>query len=56
MKKNTLLSAAAFILVVLGAYMIYLGTNKDLLPPTLTGVGFIIIAFVFLGLRSKKWL
>jgi len=56
MKKNTLLSVAAIILVILGAYMIYLGTDKNSLPPTITGIGFIIIAFVFLGLRSKRWL
>lgn len=56
MKKNTLLSLGAVLLMALGAYMIYLGTGKNLLPPTFTGIGFIIIAFVFLGLRSKRWL
>lgn len=36
------------LLIALGGYMIYLGTSADMLPPTLTGVGFILIALVFL--------
>ena len=54
MNKNFLLSFSAIALVALGITMIYLGTDKHLLPPTLTGIGFIIIAFVFLSLR-RKW-
>ncbi|MCA1752783.1 MAG: hypothetical protein ABR572_07015 [Cryomorphaceae bacterium] len=37
-----------FLLIALAGYMIYLGTSADMLPPTLTGVGFILIAIVFL--------
>jgi len=54
MNKNLLLSFSSIVLVALGAVMIYLGVNKNLLPPTITGIGFIIIAFVFLSLR-RKW-
>ena len=36
------------LLLFLAAYMIYLGTSADMLPPTLTGFGFILIAVVFL--------
>lgn len=39
---------AGLILLLLAVVMIYLGINKDMLPPTLTGVGFIAIAAVFL--------
>ncbi|MGK2865001.1 MAG: hypothetical protein ACSLE0_23930 [Chitinophagaceae bacterium] len=53
MKKNELLALAAILLIVLAAVMIYLGISAGNLPPTLTGAGFIIIAFVFLSLRSK---
>jgi ABC-type uncharacterized transport system permease subunit len=52
MNKNLLLSISAIALAGLGAYMIYLGNNKHLLPPTLTGIGFIIIAVAFVGLRK----
>ena len=47
MSRKTLLSVAAFLLLVLGIYMIYLGSSKNMLPPTVTGAGFIIIAAVF---------
>jgi hypothetical protein len=53
MNRNVLLSLSAILLVILGAYMIYLGTDKNILPPTVTGIGFIVIAFVFLGLRKR---
>ncbi len=51
MRKNSLLTVAAFLLFVLGVYMVYLGTRANVLPPTVTGVGFIIIAAVFWKLR-----
>jgi drug/metabolite transporter (DMT)-like permease len=51
MSKNSLLTVAAFLLVVLGIYMIYLGTQAKILPPTVTGAGFIIIAAVFWKLK-----
>jgi len=53
MNKNLLLSFSSIVLVILGAILIYLGTDMHMLPPTITGIGFIVIAFVFLSLRGK---
>jgi hypothetical protein len=53
MNKNSTLVIAAILLIVLGIYMVYLGTKGKILPPTMTGIGFMIIAFAFLGLRNK---
>ena len=39
------------LLVIIGAVMIYLGVKANIYPPTLTGVGFFIIAWL---LHSKK--
>ncbi|HKC34931.1 MAG TPA: hypothetical protein VKB95_02680 [Chitinophagaceae bacterium] len=47
MKRNTTLTSAAVLLALLGIYMIYLGTKGKILPPTITGIGFMIIAIVF---------
>lgn len=35
------------LLVLLGIYMIFLGVKGGIQPPTVTGVGFIIIAALF---------
>ena len=40
--KNILL----IVLVLIAIAMIFLGISSKILPPTLTGIGFIIIAFV----------
>ena len=53
MNKNSLLLLSSVILFLLGIYMIYLGTRADILPPTITGVGFLVIAIAFTGLRQK---
>jgi len=53
MKKNSTLVVAAVLLILLALYMIYLGTKGKILPPTITGIGFMIIAITFLGLRNK---
>lgn len=53
MNRNLLLSVAAILLIILGAVMIYLGINASILPPAITGVGFLVIAAVFLALRQK---
>lgn len=37
----------AIVLVILGLLMIYLGIYSRILPPAVTGVGFIAIAMVF---------
>lgn len=43
MTKNTIL----ILLVLLGIVMLVLGYKKDILPPVITGVGFILIAILF---------
>lgn len=40
-------------LIIVAVIMIYLGTKGGILPPTLTGVGFIIIAAIFF-VKDKK--
>ena len=47
MRKSNLLSLAAAILMILGVVMIVLGVKGNIIPPTITGVGFIIIGIVF---------
>jgi len=51
MRKSALLSLAALVLLILGIIMLYLGVRANILPPTVTGVGFIIIAAVFWKLK-----
>ncbi len=49
MKKNSVLSIAAILLIILGIAMIYIGgfyAPKVMLPPIITGIGFFIIAWV----------
>ncbi|MFC4722815.1 hypothetical protein ACFO5O_10815 [Geojedonia litorea] len=41
------------LLVVVAIIMIYLGVNAGMKPPIYTGVGFIIITFLFLD-KPKK--
>jgi hypothetical protein len=41
--KNTLI----VLLIIIAIAMIVLGTKAGLLPPTLTGIGFILIAVLF---------
>jgi ABC-type uncharacterized transport system permease subunit len=53
MNKNSILVTVASVLILLGGYMIYLGTKGKILPPTITGVGFITISIAFLGLRNR---
>jgi len=53
MNRNLTLVISSVLLVLLGFYMVYLGTSKNMIPPTVTGIGFIIIAIALLSLRSK---
>ena len=39
---------AAVSLILLGGVMIFLGVRAGILPPTVTGIGFFVIAAVFL--------
>lgn len=41
------------LLLIIAVVMIYLGTKGGILPPTLTGIGFILIAALFY-LKNKK--
>lgn len=45
--KSTLLKAAAILLIILGLIMLALGIRGNIIPPALTGVGFIFIGIVF---------
>lgn len=53
MNRNLTLLISSVLLMLLGIYMIYLGTSKNNIPPTVTGIGFISIAVSFLTLRNK---
>lgn len=44
MSKSTLSTIINVLLIVLGGYMIYLGNKAGMRPPTVTGVGLILIA------------
>lgn len=41
-------------MIALAIVMIVLGTKADMLPPTLTGVGFILIGVLFLLPKNNK--
>jgi xanthine/uracil permease len=53
MNRNSTLLIAAVLLMALGVYMVYFGTSKNMIPPTVTGIGFVVIAIAFLNLRSR---
>lgn len=56
MKRNETALGGAIALFLLGGYMIYLGlysAPKTLVPPIVTGIGFFVIAWVFLSIRSR---
>jgi hypothetical protein len=57
MNTNQTLTISATLLAILAIAMIYIGgfyAPKVMLPPIITGVGFFIIAKVFLSLRKKQ--
>ncbi|CAN5331874.1 hypothetical protein BH23BAC2_BH23BAC2_00410 [soil metagenome] len=45
---------AGIILLILALVMLFIGVSKSLLPPALTGMGFIIIGLIYLTEKSKK--
>lgn len=56
MKRNNVLYLSALIMFILAVAMIYLGYStgpKVLLPPVITGLGFMVVAGVFVTLREK---
>lgn len=57
MKRNDILQTSSVILVILGVIMVILGFNsapKVLYPPIITGIGFLVIAWVFFILKEKQ--
>lgn len=42
------------VLLLIAAGMIYLGVVNDMLPPSLTGVGFVVIAALFYTSKPDK--
>lgn len=56
MDKNKILSITAVLLVLMGIGMIYIGgfyAPKVVLPPVISGVGFILIAWALNALKDK---
>lgn len=56
MKRNSVLTISMLLMLVLGIIIIILGFtagSKVLIPPIITGIGFIIIAWVFEALKEK---
>ncbi len=57
MKLKNTLTFSAILLVLLAIVMIYIGgfyAEKLMLPPIITGIGFVIIAKVLLDLRKRN--
>ena len=55
MDKNNKFKMSAILLIILGIAMIYIGGfygPKVILPPIITGVGFMIVAWVLNSLRE----
>ena len=55
MKKNNVLSTVAVLLILSGIAMIYIGgfyAPKVMLPPVISGVGFILIAWALNALKE----
>jgi len=55
MDKNNKIKVSAILLIILGITMIYIGGfygPKVILPPIITGVGFMIVAWVLNSLRE----
>ena len=56
MKRNSVLATSQFLLILLAVAMISIGAvfaETFLLPPILTGIGFVIIAWTFNVLKRK---
>lgn len=56
MERNNVLNVSAVILILLGVIMIVLGINtgpKILIPPIVTGIGFMVIAWTLMMLKEK---
>ncbi|WP_316842242.1 hypothetical protein [Pedobacter gandavensis] len=54
MEKRTVLSISAFLLLILGIAIIYVGLSgpKLMLPPVITGLGFFVISWALFALKK----
>ncbi len=55
MEKQKILTLVSILLIILGLVMIYLGAftgQKLMLPPVISGVGFLVIAWGFYALKK----
>jgi hypothetical protein len=53
-RKENLSKAAVVLLTLAGGYMIYLGCKAGIQPPVITGIGFLLIAFIFFSSAGKN--
>ena len=56
MKRNDVLNTSGLIMIILGIIMIVLGVSagpKVLIPPIVTGIGFMVVAWVFMMLKER---
>jgi hypothetical protein len=56
MARNTVLNISVLLMIALAIVMIVLGFKagpKIMLPPIITGLGFLVIAWVFSALKEK---
>ena len=51
---NNVKQWVAIVLIILGVVMIVLGIRGNILPPSITGAGFILIAIAFLADKKAK--
>lgn len=52
-EKNSI-NIMSLLLVIIAIVMIYLGLSAGMLPPTLTGIGFLIISWALQLLKRVK--
>lgn len=54
-QKSTLHNLIILALLVIAAWLIYLGISKSMLPPLLSGIGFLLLSvFIFMEKTSKQ--
>jgi len=56
MTRNKVLTVSIIIMVILAIIMIvlgFMGGPKIMLPPIITGIGFLVVAWTFSTLREK---
>lgn len=57
MDKNRVLANASWAMAILGLIMIYMGgfqSSRIMLPPIVTGIGFLVIAWTLNGLKRAS--